>query len=301
MNIKILHICLSITLLFILHCSEDRITGNYSNDSESTGSLIKYSGCKEFQSVNHTNGTLSNKDCIEYQYGGENVLLIKHVNAGFNCCPDEILAEIHVRGNKIVIEEKEDLMLPCPCLCLYDLDYEITNLKPGKYEIKVIEPYVIEGEDILETSLDLYSSTSGSFCVERIHYPWNHDTVDTTMGGRLIGYAGCKESDSHFEGRCIVYQYLWDNLLLIKQTDVTLNCCPISIEAHAFIEGNVITVGVERDTGRCFCLCKYDLDYEIINVEPIEYTIKAWEPNNEPFEFNVDLSSSTSGFYCIDK
>lgn len=297
---KSLYIYLALAVLFIFCCSEDRITGNYSNDSEPTGSLVIYSGCKEFQSVNSTDEALSNKDCIEYQYDGEDTLFIKHVNAGFNCCPDEILAEIRISDNEIVLEEKQEVALPCPCLCLYDLDYEITNLKPGEYRIKVIEPYVSEGEDILEFTFDLSSASSGSFCVERIHYPWNHDTVDTTMGGRLIGYTGCKGSDSQFEGRCIVYQYLWDNLLLIKQTDVTLNCCPISIEAHAFIEGNVITVGVERDTGRCFCLCKYDLDYEIINVEPMEYTLRAWGPYNEPFEFTVDLSISPSGIYCVE-
>ena len=175
---KILHISLASILLLILCCSENRITENYSNDSESYGSLVTYSGCKEFHSANYINGTPSSNDCIEYQYDGESVLLIKHVNAGFNCCPDEILAEIRVSGNEIIIEEKEEMDMPCPCLCLYDLDYEIANLKPGKYEIKVIEPYITEGDDILETVLDLSSATSGSFCIERIHYPWNHDAVE---------------------------------------------------------------------------------------------------------------------------
>jgi hypothetical protein len=178
-NMKILHISLACILLLVLCCSENRIAGNDSNDSGPSGSLVDYSGCKEFQSVNYTNGTPSSNDCIEYQYDGENVLLVKHVNAGFNCCPDKILAEINVRNNEIVIEEKEEMDMPCPCLCLYDVDYEIANLKPGKYEIKVIEPYI--GEDILEAILDLSSATSGSFCIERIHYPWNHEPVDMTM------------------------------------------------------------------------------------------------------------------------
>lgn len=172
---KQIFIFLAIILLFIFCCSENRITVNYIKNSKPAGSLVSYSGCKKSQSVNSTDETPSNKDCIEYQYDGESVLTIKHSNAGFNCCPDEILAEIHICDNEIVINEKEEMALPCPCLCLYDLKYEITGLIPGEYKIKVIEPYVMEGEDILETSVDLYSSNSGSFCVERIHYPWNHE------------------------------------------------------------------------------------------------------------------------------
>jgi hypothetical protein len=130
------------------------------------GKLINYTGCIEFQGY----GAPSDKDCIEYEYDGEDVLLLTHVNAGFNCCP-EITADITIVDNIITIEEIE-ISGDCDCLCLFDVYYEIINLEPGEYTILVVEPYLHEDEEILEFTVDLSSSTSGSYCVDRYHYPW---------------------------------------------------------------------------------------------------------------------------------
>ena len=134
------------------------------------GILLNYEGCKEFPKGASMDGTPPDQDCIEYQYDGSNVLLLKHINAGFNCCP-EITTDITIEDNVITIEEIE-LSGDCDCLCLFDLDYEIRNLQPGEYTIRVIEPYVPEGEEILEFTVDLVSSPSGSYCVYRDFYPW---------------------------------------------------------------------------------------------------------------------------------
>jgi hypothetical protein len=137
------------------------------------GILINYDGCKEFQKGTAKDVTPPDQDCIEYQYDGENLLLLKHINAGFNCCPDEILADITIENNVITIEENESLESGgCYCLCLFDVDYEISNLPPGEYTIRVIEPYVPEGGEILEFTVDLASSPSDSYCVYRDYYPW---------------------------------------------------------------------------------------------------------------------------------
>jgi hypothetical protein len=92
------------------------------------------------------------------------------VNAGFHCCP-EIAADITIENNIITIEEIE-ISGECYCLCLFDVDYEIRNLLPGEYTIIVTEPYVQEGDEILEFTVDLASSPSGSHCVYRDYYPW---------------------------------------------------------------------------------------------------------------------------------
>ncbi len=75
------------------------------------------------------------------------------------------------KNNIITIEENETESL-CNCLCLFDLDFEIHNIQPGVYTIKIVEPYLYEGEDILEFAVDLSAATSGSFCVNRYLYPW---------------------------------------------------------------------------------------------------------------------------------
>jgi hypothetical protein len=96
---------------------------------------------------------------------------LKHINAGFNCCPGDITAEIEFKGNLIIITESEQEQ-GCHCLCLFDLDYEVTNLSPGRYTIRVAEPYVEENDQVLEFTLELFSATSGNYCLERNNYPW---------------------------------------------------------------------------------------------------------------------------------
>jgi hypothetical protein len=135
-----------------------------------TGILIGYHGCKQFQKGTALHTTPPDQDCIEYQYDGEGLLQLKHVNAGFNCCP-EIAADITIENNIITIKEIE-ISGECYCLCLFDVDYEIRNLPPGEYTIIVTEPYVQEGDEILEFTVDLSSSPSGSPCVYRDYWPW---------------------------------------------------------------------------------------------------------------------------------
>ena len=138
--------------------------------SPPTGILVNYYGCKEFQKGTAIDSTPPDQDCIEYQYDGESVLQLKHVNAGFNCCP-EIAANITIEDNTITIEEIE-ISGECYCLCLFDIDYEITNLPPGEYTIRVNGLYLEEGDEPLEFTVDLASSPSGIYCVYRDHYPW---------------------------------------------------------------------------------------------------------------------------------
>lgn len=139
-------------------------------------SLVSYHGCKTFQEESGASSLVSlfhdqNQDCIEYQYYGDSVLEIRHINAGFNCCPGEIVARVDINDNMIVIKESETES-QCLCLCLFDVNYRIEGLMPGKYTIKIIEPYTNDQEEKLEFTLDLSRATSGTYCVRRNHYPW---------------------------------------------------------------------------------------------------------------------------------
>ena len=145
-----------ICLVFI-SCKSNSLT-----ESEPFGTLINSSGCRNLFS--------NYEDCIEYEYDGENRLTLRHINAEFNCC-STITADIDVREDTIIIEEKEYGAM-CDCNCLYDLDYAIVNIKCKKYKIKVLELYVNENDEKLEFYIDLSSSLSGKYCVKRDHYPW---------------------------------------------------------------------------------------------------------------------------------
>jgi len=138
-----------------------------------TGRVTDFTGCKTFHTGTYTDGITPDQDCIEYDYDGESVLLLKHVNGAFNCCPDDILADVTVAGNLILIQESEYLVTPCDCLCLFDVDVRISSLDPGQYTIKVMGLYLDPDDEPLEFTIDLSSSpSSGTYCVERDHYPW---------------------------------------------------------------------------------------------------------------------------------
>ncbi len=140
------------------------------------GVLLQSNGCKNF--LANAAGQLDDfgpgphEDCLEFQYNGIDTLVLRHINAGFNCCPGEISAEIDFNNRLITITEREQEQ-GCLCLCLFDLDYEVVNLVPGVYTLRIIEPYVEGGDEILELTLELWSATSGTHCVQRDYYPWN--------------------------------------------------------------------------------------------------------------------------------
>jgi hypothetical protein len=134
-----------------------------------TGSVVGWEGCKV---LSPSFGAPPDQDCMEWVYDGFSTLQLKHVNEGLNCCP-VIVADIRVEGNVITIEELDSLDNGgCYCLCLFDVDYEIVNLAPGEYTVTVIEPYVPEGEEPLEFTVDFREEPTGSYCVYRDFYPW---------------------------------------------------------------------------------------------------------------------------------
>jgi len=140
--------------------------------STPAGHITDYTTCKDFTQTMAGAETPPGQDCIEYEYNGAGTLSIKHVNAGLNCCPI-IVADISIEDNTILIDEIDSLDNGgCYCLCLYDIDYTITNLTPGEYRIIIVEPYLIEGDEEIDFTVDLFTNPSGSHCVTRNHYPW---------------------------------------------------------------------------------------------------------------------------------
>jgi hypothetical protein len=156
------------------------VTGcSYSTDtgptaSETSGKLIRSSGCKSQLSTYAMERTPTNKDCIEYSYDDTNaVLLLTHINSGFNCCPTSVTANIEIEDSIIHIQEMEFLdQGGCLCLCLFDLEYQINKLSPGEYHIIISQLYLNEGDDVLQFPINLITSPSGRYCIDRNHYPW---------------------------------------------------------------------------------------------------------------------------------
>lgn len=161
MKKAILALIIFSSLLYI-SCQEDA-------NNLLSGKVIKFSSCKG--SSNLLKGMNTNAEsCIYFSYDGNGLLKLKHVNAGFNCCPQQVYISVKQMGNKIIIDEKE-MAQNCRCLCLYDVEAEIINLAPGKYTIAINEPYAQQGPP-LEFDANLIGVVSDSVCVGRNYYPW---------------------------------------------------------------------------------------------------------------------------------
>ncbi len=135
-----------------------------------SGMITDHTGCKVLKSDNAVH-LLDSLSCAEYSYDGTtNKLLIKHINAGFNCCPGTLSAKITLSNDTIIIQEFESEQ-SCDCRCLFDLNIEIDGIDAKPYQIKFIEPYCGEQEQ-LTFGVDFANQDEGSYCVPRTNYPW---------------------------------------------------------------------------------------------------------------------------------
>jgi hypothetical protein len=131
--------------------------------------MTERSNCKPHNQGKTADELAFRQECLQYEYDGMGTLLIKHVNAAFNCCPDTIFAEITILQDELLITEYEAGWEWCTCSCLYDLDYRIDNLPPGLWRIGISYSYL---RKIFEITLDLTNPITGEYCEERHNDPW---------------------------------------------------------------------------------------------------------------------------------
>lgn len=267
------------------------------------------SGCKMFTAVQAGLDPPPNQDCLEWEYDGANQLHVRHVNAGFNCCPDEIVVNAYIDTGMIMVDESEYFGAGggCDCLCLVDLDYTIDNVRPETYLIRIFELYTDEGDDPLVAFLPLTPApSSGTACVERLHYPWHLATIQVDSS------TGCKEfrpvvvPDSiPMSQDCVDYLYDTSGILHLTHINAGFNCCAAPA-AHLAVNADTIIIAeyeLYDDAGPCYCLCLYDVDYTIRGLARRAYVIRVVELHLDPpdalLEFPVDFALSADGSYCV--
>jgi len=167
---KLIILALSLILIISSGCGDTGIKSEIALIPE--GYITNILQCGEYAPRPHNNQITGCCSCVDYIFD-EGTLTITHSGASFNCCAD-VYAVININENNINIEEKEGGEA-CYCQCLYQLEYEITDLPFGDYNIILIEPNLLEGDDPLNFSIDLKEDSAGVFCVERDHYPWNEN------------------------------------------------------------------------------------------------------------------------------
>lgn len=159
--------------IVIISCEKD----NNNKQLIITGQLISNSTCKnDLKSNSQITETSDSLSCVEYSFDNEkNKLTLKHLNAGFNCCPDSIYCKVELNGDTILIQEFEKTA-QCHCNCLYDLNIEINGVVLKKYQVKFEEPYVAE-QNKLVFEIDLTKDQNGTYYVTRKQYPWGMDSL----------------------------------------------------------------------------------------------------------------------------
>jgi len=164
--------CAAAAGVFLPACSDDS-PEHPAEPAPPAGSLVTASDCKSGKLAIDGEDP-SSVDCVEWTYAGDGTLAVTHVNAGLNCCPGTIAAEIEIIGSAIAITEREgDDAEPCDCLCLFDLDYEFSGLSAGPCTLTFHEAYLPSGAAVLTVTIDLATEPEGSFCVSRDTYPWS--------------------------------------------------------------------------------------------------------------------------------
>lgn len=156
-------------LLSLIRCEREDIN---EKEYQLKGEIINITGCNyESKSLVSSEVISDSMSCVEYSYNSiDNRLILRHINSGFNCCPDSLYIQASLKGDTIIVREFEAKAL-CRCNCLYDLEIEIEGVYAKKYKVRFIEPYADkQSELIFET--DLAENNEGTFCVVRKQYPW---------------------------------------------------------------------------------------------------------------------------------
>jgi hypothetical protein len=130
--------------------------------------------CSSFTAPGGDTLAFPSLDCVEYTYSADATLSLRHINAGFNCCPGDIAATIEVDGSLISIVESEAEQ-GCRCDCLFGLGYRIQDLSPGIYRIHVWEPCARPewGDLPPDFVVDLTVPISDTLCVVRTCPRWD--------------------------------------------------------------------------------------------------------------------------------
>ncbi len=146
---KILFLAIAACLIFMMvSCGKEKgVVGDKGNLEVRS---FTYTDCKEDMQIKARTDTTS-EEFLELKADG-NYLKIKHVNAEFNCCPEEFLISSKVSNDTIFIDEKEKAY-SCNCTCYYDLNYEVGKLDYGKYYV------VYMNYPFIEFDLDFNSNT----------------------------------------------------------------------------------------------------------------------------------------------
>ena len=174
-----------LTMVLVMVCSwgcgdEDPVALDSKASTETQADitvLLRVGECKVLDAAEGDDPPLD-QECLESEWDGQGSLIIRHINAALNCCPANpaivtvVPDEGEVAGT-ITLDESQ-VGGYCDCYCLFDLEFSLSELPPGTYEITVICEDVGQPDPTINLILVLPMGVPGTdiFCIERHGYPW---------------------------------------------------------------------------------------------------------------------------------
>ncbi len=200
-------------------------------------------------------------DSIELS-AGPGMLYVLHQNATYNCCFDQIAISLDLQGNLLRLDEEE---VPpggyCDCICCYDINAVVVNLDPGEYLVQYcwldyeLGPRCHE-ETIIIPGAPRVEGVSDSGCLA------------DTEGDPVFSYEPCPDDDT-------IELTPGPGTLYVSHENATYNCCPDEFAVSVHLEGSLLQMNeIEILTNPCYCICCYDIQAIVVNLDPGEYTVQ---------------------------
>ena len=184
----------------------------------------------------------------------------EHLNATYNCCPDDIAVSLEMNGNTIWLIEEEVLPTPCDCDCCYNVEADIIDLAPGTYEL-IYEWFDYENWEL--------------------HYYETQIIVPDPDLARVVDYGsfGCMDNPEEPQyppcGDDVISYAMLESGLHVLHENATYNCCGDDIVIHVEVEGDTIYLTEEEIMSEgCYCICCFTVEAVIEGLAPGTYAVE---------------------------
>ena len=94
--------------------------------------LVEYynTGCLQYPP-----DMMCEEDGFEFKVDDQ-MLFVKHTDALYNCCLDDVVVSLEVEDRLLIFTEEEILTMPCWCVCCYETWSVVKGLESGEYTIE---------------------------------------------------------------------------------------------------------------------------------------------------------------------
>ena len=169
------------------------------------------------------------------------------------------------------------------------------------YEVSVIDSVVHQTVDSVPQvkvmmsrhSHDIYPTKN----LDQIYFTPGDNKIDT----KLASFSGCKGEKTngnsnalspHHNDTIAIYKYNRKSKVLnFKLISLIGDCCGDGWVVNATTQGNTIILNpVQTGEGVCNCICSYDVEVDLLNIEPRLYHFVVRDD-----KFSIDLTESTEG------